>query len=66
MERDECDMVSVLLMDPGQFATLTICPLGEPTSPSQGESPFPLTFTYHGCPPLSSLQSKPRFYPFGV
>jgi hypothetical protein len=32
----------VLLRDRGQFATLTICPLGEPTPPSQGEPPFPV------------------------
>jgi hypothetical protein len=34
----------VLLRDRGQFATLTIRPLGEPIPPSQGESPFPLDF----------------------
>ena len=34
----------VLLRDRGQFATLTICPLGEPIPPSQGESPFPVDF----------------------
>jgi hypothetical protein len=33
-----------LLRDRGQFATLTIRPLGEPIPPSQGESPFPLDF----------------------
>ena len=32
----------VLLRDRGQFATLTIRPLGEPIPPSQGESPFPV------------------------
>ena len=34
----------VLLRNRGQFATLTICSLGEPTPPSQRESPFPVDF----------------------
>jgi hypothetical protein len=34
----------VLLRDRGQFATLTIYPLGEPILPGQGESPFPVDF----------------------
>ena len=38
------DVALVSLRGRGQFATLTICPLGEPTPPSQGESPFPLDF----------------------
>jgi hypothetical protein len=40
----------VLPRDRGQFATLTICRLGEPLPPSQRESPFPVDFTYHGWP----------------
>jgi hypothetical protein len=34
----------VSLRDRGQFATITIRPLGEPIPPSQGESPFPVDF----------------------
>jgi hypothetical protein len=34
----------VLLRARGRFATLTICPLGEPILPGQGESPFPVDF----------------------
>jgi hypothetical protein len=34
----------VLPSDRRQFRTLTICSLGEPIPPSQGESPFPLDF----------------------
>jgi hypothetical protein len=40
----------VLPRDRGQFGTLTICSLGEPILPSQGNLRFPLTFTYRGCP----------------
>ena len=44
----------VLLRDRGQFATLTICPLGEPILPSQGESPFPVDFYLSWMSPGSS------------
>src|ERR1039458_9432945 len=46
----------VLLRDRGQFATLTIRPLGEPIPPSQGESPFPLDFY------PSWMSTKPPFH----
>jgi hypothetical protein len=45
-----------LLRDRGQFATLTIRPLGEPIPPSQGESPFPLDFY------LSWMSTKLRLF----
>jgi len=41
----------VLPSDRGQLRTLTIYAPGEPIPTGQGESPFPLTFTYHECPP---------------
>src|ERR1700722_16435719 len=36
-------------------------PLGEPVPPSQGESPLPLTFTYHGCPDFRQTD----YFPLG-
>ena len=42
----------VLIRDRGQFATLTICRLGEPLPPSQRESPFPVDFYLSWMSPL--------------
>src|ERR1700677_2698637 len=48
----------VLLEDRGQLVTQTLYPSGEHLPPSQGESPLPLTVTYHGCQaPLLMLWS---------
>ena len=49
----------VLLRDRGQFATLTICPLGEPVPPSQGESPFPVDFYLSWMSPVRPSVPRP-------
>jgi hypothetical protein len=48
----------VLLRDRGQLATLTICPLGEPILPSQGESPFPVDFYLSWTSPKKAVPEK--------
>jgi hypothetical protein len=48
----------VLLRDRGQLATLTICPLGEPILPSQGESPFPVDFYLSWMSPKKAVPEK--------
>ncbi len=57
----------VLLRDRGQFATLTICPLGEPVPPGQGESPFPVDFYLSWMSPKpSSSSARSRQHLSGV